>query len=94
VVTAIGDEEVAGAVHRYTRGIVQPGSDRGTAISTEACLSGACDSGDGSRGIHPAYSLVPGVGDKQVSGVIYRQAGRSVQPRLGRRAVVADAASR
>ena len=60
----IADEQVAGGVHRYSRGEIQRGASRGTLVSREAPNTIARNSGDDAGGRYFANPVVSAVGDE------------------------------
>ena len=78
VVGAVGDEEVAVAVHRDTRGSVELGAGGRAPVATVAAAQGVVprDRGNHARGIDLADDVVAAVGDEEDTACVYRDAHR------------------
>ena len=73
MVPVIGNVEGADSVHRYTSGAVKLCGDGRSVVPAEAPLSDPGYGGDVAKGIHPANTVVPRIGDIEVTDSIYCQ---------------------
>ena len=87
-VVAIGDVEVARAVHRHAIGIVETRLSCRAAIPAETVLPRSRNGGDRPGGIDPADAVVVAIGDVEVARGIYRHVIGEVETRRNRRAAV------
>src|SRR5262245_39992438 len=88
VVGCVGDEQIAGPIHRDTRRLVELGGRGGTAIAAKACRRRARHRADHTGRSDPADAVVFGIGDEKVSLRIDRYITRLVQLGGGSRAAV------
>ena len=72
VVAAIGDVEVAGAVHGHAMGQAEPCFCCRHAIPVEAASPRAHRRGDHAAGVDLADAVIVGIGDVEVAGAVVR----------------------
>src|SRR5208337_4725504 len=95
VAAGIGDEEVAGGVHRDARGRVEPGGGGRDAVDAEVRRPAARIEGDDAEevtisagGADLADPVVTGIGDEEVAEGVHRDARGRVEPGGGGRDAV------
>ena len=88
LVAAVGDVEMAGAVHRYTEREIEPRLGRRAVVAAEPRYARPRDRRDHAVRRHPADAVIIEVGEVEVAAAIECHADRAVELRGGGRATV------
>src|ERR1019366_4839889 len=89
IVFTVSDVQAAGGVQSYVIGIEEVGVSRCAPVARIAGCAIASDRGDDTTGVHLPYSIVPGISDIQVAGVVQDCTAGIIKTGVGGGAAVA-----